>query len=130
VAAGKLADGVSDRDAEREPDGKPADSRGRVVHARANRLHPAEKLAGVPQQRLARGGQPGTAGVPVKEPGFQVGFQCANLAGQDWLGDVQGIGGAAEVLQFCDRHEVPQLTRRTAGPLRGEGHLSGFGSAP
>ena len=43
--------------------------------------------------------------VPREQLDFQLGFQRPDLAGQHRLGDVQGLGGPAEVQLLRDNHE-------------------------
>jgi hypothetical protein len=70
-----------------------------------------EHAARLGQQGLPRTGQPHRPAGPVEQPHAELAFEPGDLLADRGLGDVQPLGGPAEVQLLRDGGEVRQLTK-------------------
>src|SRR4051812_12540691 len=75
---------------------------------RAGRL---EGFPGAGQEDLARRGELDAAAVPDEQGGADLAFQLFDLLAEGRRGDVQALGGPAEMQLLGDTHEVPHLAK-------------------
>ena len=68
-----------------------------------------ENFLGRFDQGLARRGEPYRAGVAIEQARAQLPLQLFDRPAQRWLGDVQPLGGAAEMQLLGHRQEGPDL---------------------
>ena len=109
VADGQGADGSGHNKAGHEPDREGAWVAGRAGNPAAQRVRTGQQRSRIGQQLPAGRGQLGCPLVPHEQRRFQLLFERPDLAGQYRLGDVQGLGGAAEVQMLSDGDEIAQL---------------------
>jgi hypothetical protein len=110
-----------DRDAGAKADHQAPAAAGGHGHPAPDRVRGGEQRTGVVQQLSTRIGQRDAVAVPGEQGSAEILFQRADLPTECWLGDVQLIGGAAEVQPVGDGDEIAQLAQvqiHGASPVR------------
>ena len=111
VRGGEGPHGVGDDQPRHERDGELAGLAGGLGDAPAQGFGVGEQRLGVGRELRSRRGEHRPAPAPDEQHGAELGLQGADLAGQDGLGDVQVLGGAAEVAAAGHGHEVADLAQ-------------------
>ncbi len=124
VAVAQLAYGRGDDLVGGVTDGERA-ARGGGSGARGGPGGGPQQLPGLRQKGLPGLGEPGAARGAVKEPDVQLPLQTPDLTAQRGLGEMQRLGGAAEVQFLGDHGEVAhQAQLQVHRRYRGIGHPS------
>ena len=88
---------------------RPRVPRARLARALARARGAGQQVARVLEQRRARRGERDAAAIALEQPHAELVLERPHLLADARLGQVQPVGGAAEVQLLGDRDERPEL---------------------